>query len=62
MRPSVTSLLSGALFGYTRFYGGYDGGQAEYARVPYADFGPRKVPGELADEQVLFLTDIFGMS
>jgi threonine dehydrogenase-like Zn-dependent dehydrogenase len=49
----------GALFGYTDLYGGYDGGQAEYARVPYADFGPRKVPDNLTDEQVLFLTDIF---
>ncbi len=49
----------GALFGYTDLYGGYDGGQAEFVRVPYADFGPRKVPGNLTDEQVLFLTDIF---
>jgi len=48
----------GALFGYTDLYGGYDGGQAEYARVPFADFGPRKVPDSLTDEQVLFLTDI----
>jgi threonine dehydrogenase-like Zn-dependent dehydrogenase len=49
----------GALFGYTDLYGGYDGGQAEYVRVPYADYGPRKVPENLSDEQVLFLTDIF---
>jgi threonine dehydrogenase-like Zn-dependent dehydrogenase len=49
----------GALFGYTDLYGGYDGGQAQYVRVPYADVGPRKVPGDLSDEQVLFLTDIF---
>lgn len=49
----------GALFGYTDLYGGYDGGQAEYVRVPYADFGPRIVPDSLSDEQVLFLTDIF---
>ncbi|RYZ40800.1 MAG: glutathione-dependent formaldehyde dehydrogenase, partial [Sphingobacteriales bacterium] len=49
----------GALFGYTDLYGGYDGGQAEYARVPYADFGPRKIPDSLTDEQALFLTDIF---
>lgn len=47
-----------ALFGYTDLYGGYDGGQAEYVRVPYADYGPRKVPEGLSDEQVLFLTDI----
>ena len=49
----------GALFGYTDLYGGYDGGQAQYVRVPYADYGPRKVPDNLADEEVLFLTDIF---
>lgn len=49
----------GALFGYTDLYGGYDGGQAEYVRVPYADYGPRLVPESLTDEQVLFLTDIF---
>jgi len=49
----------GALFGYTDLYGGYDGGQAEFARVPYADYGPRIVPENLMDEQVLFLTDIF---
>jgi threonine dehydrogenase-like Zn-dependent dehydrogenase len=47
------------LFGYTDVYGGYQGGQAEYVRVPYADVGPRKVPDNLTDEQVLFLTDIF---
>jgi len=49
----------GALFGYTDLYGGYDGGQAEFARVPYADYGPRIVSENLTDEQVLFLTDIF---
>jgi threonine dehydrogenase-like Zn-dependent dehydrogenase len=49
----------GALFGYTDLYGGYDGGQAQYVRVPYADFGPRVVPDNLTNEQVLFLTDIF---
>lgn len=49
----------GALFGYTDLYGGYDGGQAQYVRVPYADYGPRVVPENLSDEEVLFLTDIF---
>ncbi|MGN7719793.1 zinc-dependent alcohol dehydrogenase [Chitinophaga sp. 22620] len=49
----------GGLFGYTDLYGGYEGGQAEYVRVPYADFGPRKVPDAMKDEQMLFLTDIF---
>jgi threonine dehydrogenase-like Zn-dependent dehydrogenase len=49
----------GALFGYTDLYGGYNGGQAEYVRVPYADYGPRVIPDSLTDEQALFLTDIF---
>ncbi len=47
------------LFGYSHMLGGYAGGQAEYARVPYADIGPMKVPEGLSDEQVLFLSDIF---
>ena len=47
------------LFGYSHMMGGYAGGQAQYARVPYADVGPFKVPPHLPDEQVLFLTDIF---
>ncbi|MEO6547700.1 MAG: zinc-dependent alcohol dehydrogenase [Ferruginibacter sp.] len=55
----VLTQKGGALFGYTDLYGGYDGGQAEYVRVPYANFGPRIVPDSLTDEQVLFLTDIF---
>lgn len=51
---------SGAgLFGYSHLYGGYAGGQAEYARVPFADVAPMRVPPELPDEKVLFLTDIF---
>lgn len=49
----------GGLFGYTDLYGGYSGGQAEYVRVPYANFGPRKAPEGFSDEEVLFLTDIF---
>jgi S-(hydroxymethyl)glutathione dehydrogenase / alcohol dehydrogenase len=48
----------GALFGYTDLYGGYDGGQAQYVRVPYANNGPRKVQTDLTDDQLLFLTDI----
>jgi alcohol dehydrogenase len=49
----------GGLFGYTDLYGGYNGGQAEYVRVPYANVGPKVIPDGLADEEVLFLTDIF---
>lgn len=55
----ILNQKGGGLFGYTDLYGGYDGGQAQYVRVPYANVGPRKVPGQLTDEQVLFLTDIF---
>ena len=47
------------LFGYSHLTGGYAGGQAEYARVPFADVGPLKIPDGLSDEQVMFLTDIF---
>lgn len=49
---------NGAIFGYGRNYGGYPGRQAEYLRVPYANLGLLKVPDELTDEQVLFLSDI----
>ena len=47
------------LFGYSHIFGGYAGGQAEYARVPFADVGLFKIPDGLTDEQVLFLTDVF---
>ena len=51
---------SGAgLFGYSHITGGYSGGQAEYLRIPYADATHIKVPSNLSDEQVLFLSDIF---
>ena len=46
------------IFGYSHLLGGFAGGQAEYARVPFADVGPIKVPEGLTDEQVLFLSDI----
>ncbi len=46
-------------FGYSHLTGGFAGGQAEYVRVPYADFGPLKIPTSLSDEQALFLSDIF---
>jgi threonine dehydrogenase-like Zn-dependent dehydrogenase len=47
-----------ALFGYSHLYGGVPGGQAERVRVPKANVGPFRVPVNLEDEQVLFLTDI----
>jgi threonine dehydrogenase-like Zn-dependent dehydrogenase len=47
------------IYGYSHMLGGYAGGQAEYARVPFADVGPLKIEDDLTDEQVLFLSDIF---
>src|SRR3954449_8113821 len=47
------------IFGYSHMMGGFAGGQAEYARVPFADVGPIKIPDGMPDEQVLFLSDIF---
>ncbi|RPJ51949.1 MAG: glutathione-dependent formaldehyde dehydrogenase, partial [Methanobacteriota archaeon] len=50
---------SGAgLFGYSHLFGGYAGGQAEFARVPFADVGCVKIPDGVADERVLFLSDV----
>ena len=46
------------MFGYSHMLGGFAGGQAEYARVPFADVGPLKVPGGITDEQALFLSDV----
>jgi len=48
----------GAAYGYSQSMGGYEGGQAEYARVPYGNTNPLKVPDNLRDEQVIFLSDI----
>ncbi len=47
------------LFGYSHMLGGYAGGQAEFARVPFADVGPLKIENGIEDEKVLFLSDIF---
>ena len=51
-----------ALFGYTKLYGQVPGGQAEYLRVPHADFGPIKVPEDGPDEQYLYLSDVLPTS
>jgi threonine dehydrogenase-like Zn-dependent dehydrogenase len=59
MLEAVYGYSGAGLFGYSHLYGGYAGGQAEYARVPFADVGPVKIPDGLDDEQVLFLSDIF---
>ncbi|MDM0036850.1 zinc-dependent alcohol dehydrogenase [Variovorax sp. J22P271] len=56
---NTKNVRSGAgLFGYSHLYGGYAGGQAEFVRVPKANVGPLVIPAGLADEQVLFLSDI----
>ncbi|MEU8179693.1 zinc-dependent alcohol dehydrogenase [Micromonospora sp. NPDC049047] len=47
------------IFGYSHLLGGYAGGQAEYARVPFADVGPLKVPDEVRDDQAVMLADVF---
>jgi threonine dehydrogenase-like Zn-dependent dehydrogenase len=47
------------IFGYSHTLGGFAGGQAQFARVPFADVGPLKIENGLSDEQVLFLSDIF---
>jgi len=50
--------LMGGVYGYSHTTGGYEGGQAEYVRVPFADIGPMKIPDGMSDEDVLFLSDI----
>jgi threonine dehydrogenase-like Zn-dependent dehydrogenase len=47
-----------ALFGYTKLYGEVPGGQAEYLRVPFANYGPIKVPMDGPDDRYLFLSDV----
>lgn len=56
--PDGADDRGGGLFGYTDQYGPYNGGQAQFVRVPFADVGPRKVPLDLPDEQALFLSDV----
>jgi threonine dehydrogenase-like Zn-dependent dehydrogenase len=50
--------MGAALFGYTKLYGEVPGGQAEYLRVPQAQYGPIKVPDGPPDERFLFLSDV----
>jgi threonine dehydrogenase-like Zn-dependent dehydrogenase len=63
MAEGLYGFSGSGLFGYSHLLGGYAGGQAEYARVPFADVGPIKISNGMADgirdEQVLFLSDIF---
>ncbi|HLM42225.1 MAG TPA: zinc-dependent alcohol dehydrogenase [Myxococcaceae bacterium] len=50
--------LAAGVYGYSHTTGGYEGGQAQFVRVPFADVGPMKIPDDMEDEEVLFLTDI----
>lgn len=59
MAEGLYGFSPSGLFGYSHMLGGYAGGQAEYARVPFADVGPLKVPDGVADEAALFLSDVF---
>jgi threonine dehydrogenase-like Zn-dependent dehydrogenase len=59
MAEKMYGFSGSGLFGYSHMMGGYAGGQAQFARVPFADVGAITVPEGLSDEQVLFLSDIF---
>jgi threonine dehydrogenase-like Zn-dependent dehydrogenase len=59
MAEKLYGYSASGLFGYSHLFGGYAGGQAEFARVPFGDVGPIKIPDGLPDEKVLFLSDIF---
>ena len=58
MSETLYGKAMAGLFGYSHMTGGYPGGQAEYARVPFSDVGPIVIPDGMDDEQVLFLSDI----
>jgi threonine dehydrogenase-like Zn-dependent dehydrogenase len=59
MAEKLYGFSPSGLFGYSHMMGGFAGGQAQYARVPFADVGPIKIPEGLSDDKVLFLSDIF---
>ncbi len=59
MAEKLMGYSPSGLFGYTHMMGGYAGGQAQYARVPFADVGPLKIPAGIPDDKVVFLSDIF---
>lgn len=54
--PEATAV--GGIFGYSHTAGGYDGGQAEYVRVPYADVGPMVIPPNMDHDDAVLLTDV----
>jgi threonine dehydrogenase-like Zn-dependent dehydrogenase len=55
VNPNATAV--GGIYGYSHTCGGYDGGQAEYVRVPFADVGPSVIPEWMDDEDAVLLTD-----
>jgi len=59
MAEAMYGFSAAGLFGYSHLFGGYAGGQAEYARVPFSDVGCFKIPDEFTDDQAVFLTDIY---
>jgi threonine dehydrogenase-like Zn-dependent dehydrogenase len=54
--PQATAV--GGIFGYSHTAGGFDGGQAEYVRVPYADIGPTVIPDDIHHDDAVLLTDV----
>jgi len=58
-RTNPSATIASGVYGYSHTTGGYDGGQAEFVRVPFADVGPMKIPDDMTDEEVLFLSDAF---
>jgi threonine dehydrogenase-like Zn-dependent dehydrogenase len=57
VNPAATAV--GGIYGYSNTCGGYDGGQAEYVRVPFADAGPTKIPDGIDDDDAALCTDAF---
>ncbi|RYZ11208.1 MAG: glutathione-dependent formaldehyde dehydrogenase [Comamonadaceae bacterium] len=55
--PQATAV--GGIYGYSHTAGGYDGGQAQYVRVPMADVGPTRIPDEMLLEDAVLLTDAY---
>jgi S-(hydroxymethyl)glutathione dehydrogenase/alcohol dehydrogenase len=54
---NANATAAGGIYGYSHTAGGYDGGQAEYVRVPFADVGPTLIPDWMSDEDAVLLTD-----
>ncbi|MBD2460310.1 glutathione-dependent formaldehyde dehydrogenase [Oscillatoria sp. FACHB-1407] len=59
MEEKLFGAATSAIYGYSHLFGGYAGAQAEYVRVPFADVGVVKVPKDIPDEKLLFISDAF---